>query len=234
VTFKSKIAGQLLATGLVAALAYIVVSVNNRVTAQQARIEKQIFLAERQIDRLEAVLRRLEGITSLSSITQGARGRAQTTHHSLAEQSQQLHQPSAPDADMRVPVHPESESWKVAQHRQGTDSVVPQRRLALVAAFEKESSLSEWGKAMAMRIERAYETEPFFARFDGALKANCRTTTCVVTWTVPVVDSKDPELAMAEYELMALAAQKEQPVRRMQSVRHTEKGRTIIQFYVAR
>jgi hypothetical protein len=54
-----------------------------------------------------------------------------------------------------------------------------------------------------------------------------------MTWSVPYVDPNDSALAMAKFELMALAAQKEPPVRRMHGVRRTEQGRTVIDVYLS-
>jgi hypothetical protein len=234
VRLKSTIAVLMLAAAAVVGLSSILVSVDHRLAAQQIRLEAQIVLAERQAERLEAVLRRLEGVTSPSSITEGAGGKVKHAPRAAADPTQQIHPPPTPGADVGAQFRPGPAPGGATPHRRESASNAPQRGLALVATFETESNSSEWGKRTADEITRAYEAEPFFARFDGALTTDCRVTTCLVTWSVPVADPNDPELAMAKYELMALAAQKEQPVRRMQSVRHTEKGRTIIQFYVAR
>jgi hypothetical protein len=58
--------------------------------------------------------------------------------------------------------------------------------------------------------------------FGAILPLEGKITNCLMTWAAPVVDPNDTALAMAERERMALAAQKEPPVRRMQSVRRTE------------
>jgi hypothetical protein len=233
VRLKSTIAGLLLAAAAVVGFGYVLVSVDHRLTTQQTRIEQQIVRAERQTERLEAALRRLEGLTAPSSIRTRAGATVEHAHRALSEPPQGIHHPSIPGAEVGTELRPGPASREASRQQQGAASKAPQRGLALKASFETESGSSEWGKRTADQITRSYEAEPFFARFDGALTTDCRITTCLVTWAVPVVDPNDPELAMAKYELMALAAQKEQPVRRMQSVRHTEKGRTVIKLYLA-
>lgn len=230
---RSTIAGLLLAAAVVG-LSALLVSVEHRLTVQQARIEQQILRAERQSERLEAALRRLEGVASSSVITAGVGGQVEPDPRAIAP-LRLMHHPSTPGAEVGTALRPGPAPLEAAaQRRQGPDSNAPRRGPALAAAFATESGSSAWGRGTADQITRAYEAEPFFAQFDGALKTDCRIATCRVTWTAPVVDPNDPELTMAKYELMALAAQKEPPVRRMQGVRRTEKGRTVIELYLAR
>lgn len=231
---KSQIAGLLMAASVIGAFGYLLITIKSDLRVQQARIEQQIDFTQRQLERIESLILRLEGTAAQSPMLEAGPGSVTDIDQRPPQFPLQPRQPWIPDTDSLKGFPERQVSSEGAANWQVLASEGPRQRLPLAEAFEADTGASDWSKAMAADIARAYETEPFFERFNGVLLTDCKKATCLVAWTLPVVDPSDPELAMAEYELMALSAQKEHSVRRMQSQRRIENGRTIIELYVSR
>jgi len=78
-------------------------------------------------------------------------------------------------------------------------------------AYDHEWNQSDWGKAAADAIDAAIPKHPFFSRYGGDFVTDCKMTTCRIEWLLPNTDQlSDRErgelLAMARYEMLALAA----------------------------
>lgn len=209
-------------------------SLDNRLMAAGIRVERKVGRAELQTARLEAALRTIAGLAAASSPAQGAGAGAEVEERPAAftQSARQVPHPADSAPHVAAGFRPSPAAGKSVQQPQGAASNAPQHGLTLVAISERESGRSEWGKRTAARIARSYEVDPFFARLNGSLGTDCRLKTFLNTWAVPVVDSGDP--ALAQLELMALAAQKEPPARRMHSVRRPEHGRTVTNLDVKR
>lgn len=231
---RSNIAGSLLVTAAAVGVGYLLVSLDHRLTAQAMRLEQHLIRAEQRAARLEPTLRKLEGMAAAPSATQGTGDNLKHKSSAFSPRPQRIRRPANSSPEVGLEFQPSPASGKGIEQPQRFTLDASQDGLALAAVFERESGLSEWGARIAAQIARSYDAEPFFAKFDGVLKTDCREMTCLMTWTVSNDDPNDPELAMAKFELMALAAQKEPAVRRMHSLRRTENGRTVINLYLSR
>jgi hypothetical protein len=110
------------------------------------------------------------------------------------------------------PVEPPAEEMIEPTGSSGSSPARPAgARAEVVTRHESEWGQSEWGAASAKAITRAFVAQPFFNRHGGDLVADCRQTTCKVEWSLPDLDGMPTEareemLALAHYELLALAA----------------------------
>ena len=88
---------------------------------------------------------------------------------------------------------------------------------AIVTTHQEEIGHSRWGEASSEKILQAFADTPYFADYGGDLAADCRQTTCRLEWTMPRPDGlpraeSEKMLALAKYELFALASENSEQV----------------------
>lgn len=87
----------------------------------------------------------------------------------------------------------------------------------------EEVGQSAWGEVVAETMDLAFTEAPFFSENGGRLTVDCRQSSCKADWYVPNIDDLGETdyyrmMSLAEYELLALAANATTETGRLQTV----------------
>jgi len=165
--------------------------VDSKVTRQIERIDK----LEEMISRLDSNLKRQERLAfEMAKGTSPEEPRSEVVFFTQETKETEVASEIAPDA----PLDHES---AVPLNSQDT----------LVEEFQGDWGQSDWGRSAAAAIEQSIPDHPFFGKFEGDFVTDCREKTCRVEWYLPDMDDlsqkdRDELVAMARYEMLALAA----------------------------
>lgn len=118
-------------------------------------------------------------------------------------------------------------------------TAIEDAKSSLDGAYSSETQISEWGARTAGMLDQAFAASGFFSRYGGRVDIGCKETTCRIAWPIMnMADRSDAEydqsLALAEYELMALAAKSGEQVGRLETTQTNDDGVPTVVLYFSR
>ena len=108
--------------------------------------------------------------------------------------------------------------------------------VSLSEFHSEEVGQSEWGELVAETMDLVFTEAPFFSENGGRLTVDCRQSSCKADWYVPNIDDLGETdyyrvLSLAEYELLALAANSTAETGRLQTVSRIESEQPHISVF---